>query len=111
MIKKLQHGINNKFGAKILVNKQQFYSEDADRPITEYIVKTVVWDENKGRNTYIELFSSCSQIQTVLWLRDYWYELNGWEVPTDNPIWTKEKEKYYQKIEKKKTQRAGVKRR
>ena len=93
-IKKLQRAINEHFGEKILINKNQFYSKDADRPLELLIIKKAVWDESKQRFLNIELFSSPSDVQIVLWLRDYWYQLNGWEIPTDNEEWTKAKAKY-----------------
>jgi len=93
-IKKLQKAINEKFNAKILINKTQYYSEKADRPLELLIVKKAVWDENKERYRNVELFSSPSDVQIVLWLRDYWYELNGWEVPTDNEEWNEAKANY-----------------
>lgn len=88
IIKKLQHALNDK-GLKILYSTTQFYSEDQQRPVTCYIIKQAVWDEKKHRNLNIELFKSYSQIQIVLFLRDMWYEVNGWEVPTDNDTWNK----------------------
>ena len=94
MIHKLQSAINDKFGQKLLYNKTQFYSERQDRPVTMYVLKKAVWDDNRKRNKYIELFSTTSQIQTVLFLRDLWYELNGWEVPTDNEEWNTAKANY-----------------
>ena len=99
MIKKLQTAINQNFGKKITYNKTQFYSDKQDRPVTIYIIKQCIYDEDRNRNRYIELFSSCSQLQIVLFLRDMWYELNGWEVPTDNEDWTKAKQKYYENKE------------
>jgi len=93
-IKKLQRAINENFGAKILVNKTQYYSKDADRVLELLVIKKAVWDEEKQRFKNIELFSSASDVQIVLWLRDYWYELNGWEVPTDNDDWNKAKQAY-----------------
>ena len=99
MIHKLQSAINGK-GYKILYSTSQFYSEQQDRPVTQYIIKQVVEDKeltgtNNKRRSYIELFKSCSQIQIVLFLRDFWYEINGWEVPTDNEMWNTAKQKYY----------------
>lgn len=88
IIKKLQHALNDK-GLKILYSTAQFYSEDQQRPVTCYIIKQAIWDEEKRRNVNIELFKSYSQIQIVLFLRDMWYEVNGWEVPTDNDTWNK----------------------
>lgn len=87
--KKIQNAINNKMtGAKLIINTQQWYSEDKNRPVTCYIVKQSTTEE--GKKSYrqnIELFKTYSTIQLVLFLRDYWYELNGWEIPTDNEVW------------------------
>ena len=94
MIHKLQNAINQNFGKKILFNKTQWYSNDQDRPVSLYVIKQAIWDEEKQKNKNIELFSSCSMIQIVLFLRDMWYELNGWEVPTDNEDWNKAKAFY-----------------
>jgi hypothetical protein len=93
MIKKLQTAINGK-GEKLLYNTSQFYSEDQKRPVTMYHIKKAVWDEQKQRNQNTELFKSTSQIQIVLFLRDYWYKLNNIPLPTDNPEWEKIKEKF-----------------
>ncbi len=93
-IKKLQRAINDKFGAKILINKTQYYSQDADRPLELLVIKQAIWDEDKKRFKNVELFSSASDVQIVLWLRDYWYELNGWQVPTDNEEWNQAKAQY-----------------
>ena len=102
MIHKLQNAINQK-GYKILYNKTQFYSDKQDRPVTQYTIRQVVENNDEGRtnkrHSYIELFKSCSQIQIVLFLRDFWYEINGWEVPTDNEMWNEAKQKYYDKKE------------
>ena len=91
MIHKLQHALNE-HGMKILYQTQQFYSEDQQRPVTCYVVKQAVWDEEKQRNRNVELFKSFSQIQIVLFLRDLWFELNGQELPTDNETWNEIRE-------------------
>ena len=96
-IKKLQKAINEKFDCKLLVNKTQYYSKDADRPLELIIIKKAIWDAEKQRFKNVELFSSASDVQIVLWLRDYWYELNGWQVPTDNEEWNAAKEAYERK--------------
>lgn len=93
-IKKLQKAINEKFDARLLINKNQYYSEQADRPLELIIIKKAVWNSDKQKFQNVELFSSPSDVQIVLWLRDYWYELNGWEIPTDNEEWNKAKERY-----------------
>ncbi len=99
MIHKLQHAINDR-GGNLLYNTTQFYSETANRPVTIYIIKQAQWSEERQRMINVELFSSTSQIQIVLFLRDFWYKINDWEVPTDNPIWEQAKEEYRKKHEK-----------
>lgn len=91
-IHKLQNAINQK-GYKILYNTTQFYSNKQDRPITMYLVKQAVFDDETGKHKNVELFKSTSQIQIVLFLRDFWFEINGWEIPTDNEQWNAIKEK------------------
>lgn len=97
LIKKLQGAINSNFDAKLLYNKQQFYSNQMNKALTMFVIKQACWDEKKQRLVNVELFSSTSQIQIVLFLRDYWYECNGWEVPTDNEYWNEQKAKYFNK--------------
>ena len=96
-IKKLQRAINEKFDGHILINKTQYYSPQTDRPMELFVIKKAIWDDSKNKFKNVELFSSPSDIQIVLWLRDYWYDLNGWEVPTDNEEWNKAKEAYGRK--------------
>lgn len=103
-IKKLQRAINGKSDDKILVNKTQMYSESSSI-ITEVIyIKKAIRNPETGRNRYIELFHSTSDVQITLYLRDYWYELNGWEVPTDNEEWTEIKRKFEVKQQEKKNE-------
>lgn len=97
MIKKLQRAINGKVNDKITINKSQVYMQDSGTMIEFITVKRAIYDEMKGHNRYFELFSSTSDVQIVLFLRDYWYEINGWEVPTDNEQWNEAKRKYEEK--------------
>lgn len=90
MIHRLQQAINGK-GGKLLYSTTQFYSEEQNRPITVYHLKQAVYDEEKGKNTNVELFKTTSQIQVVLFLRDFWFDLNGWEIPNDNEQWNQTK--------------------
>lgn len=96
-IKKLQSAINVKYDEKLLINHTQFYSDNANKVLELIVVKKAIWDENKQKSVNIELFSSTSDVQIVLFLRDYWYELNGWEVPTDNQQWVETKKRYMEK--------------
>lgn len=91
MAKKLQVAINNKQPEiKLLINTSQWYSDKRKRTVTCYVIKQ---SHEKGK-TSTQLFKTYSQIQMVLWLRDYWYVLNGWEVPTDNEEWEEIKKNY-----------------
>lgn len=96
MIRKLQGALNQK-GLKILYSTTQFYSEEQNRAVTKYHVRKSIFDEDKGRNVNVELFSSTSQIQIVLFLRDMWYEVNGMTVPTDNEDWKSAKAAYFKR--------------
>lgn len=95
-IRKLQSALNRN-GRKILYSTSQFYSMQQDRPITVYMLKEAVYNEETQRTHAVELFKSTSQIQILLFLRDLWYEMNGWEVPTDNPMWEDIKAKMKEK--------------
>ena len=65
--------------------------------VKRYHVKKQIQDpDNKFKSSMVELFSSCSMIQVTLFLRDFYFEKKGWEVPTDNPIWEEAKAKYFQ---------------
>lgn len=96
LAKKLQSAINQRTGdgAKLIINTQQWYSKDKGRAITSYIIKQSTTDGNKPYRHTVELFKTYSQVQMVLWLRDYWYNLNGWELPVDNKTWEGVKQKH-----------------
>lgn len=88
LAKRLQTAINQYSGAKLLINTSQWYSDKKSRPVTYYIIRQ---GQGKQSNT---LFKTYSQVQMVLWLRDYWYHINGWEVPSDNMEWEEVKHQY-----------------
>ena len=92
MIHKLQRAINGK-GYRILTNRSQFYSESQDRPVTVYYIKQAIYNTDRNRYQNVELFHSTSEIQIVLFLRDYWFKINNWELPTDNETWNKIRDK------------------
>lgn len=92
-IKKLQNAINNTGLRHIVVNKQQFYVEESGKIAEVLYVKEATVGKN-GKTQYNELFSSGSDVAILLFLRDLWYELNNWEIPTDNEYWEETKRKY-----------------
>ncbi len=93
-IKTLQRALQME-GEFILINTSQFYSIDKHKTVTRYHVKKQVQSEDKNKSSQVELFSSCSQIQITLFLRDYYYEVTGQEVPHDNPYWEQVKAEYF----------------
>ena len=96
--RKLQTACKKLFGVKLLLDQRQWYHKDKDTAITVYTLYRVV-DADDTKRSKIKLFQTYSQIQLVLFLRDFWYELNGWEVPTDNEVWEEIKRRYGEKEE------------
>ena len=81
MIRKLTLAINTN-GGRVLMDRVQFFSEQEGRPITLYKVCEVV---PKGEGTKKNvLFETASQLQVVLFLRDYWFVMQGKELPAKN---------------------------
>ena len=93
-IKKLQNAINGTGKRHITVNKTQYYVEQDNKIAEILVVKEAVVNQTSGKVTYEEIFSSGSDIAITLFLRDVWYELNGWEILTDNKYWEEQKRKY-----------------
>ena len=93
-INKLQKAINAKNG-RVIINHTQFYSEQSKRAVGLYTVKQAYWNPDKGRTESYEIYAAYSQLQIVLFLRDYWYHLNHWKIPEDNKEWIAMREKYY----------------
>ena len=89
-LKRLQRAINSySTDNKILVSENEWYSDLRQCTITSYVIRKALPqdDKRKGRKKTIELFSTTSLIQAVLYLRDYWYSLTGVEIPDDNEYW------------------------
>lgn len=85
--RKIQTACNKKFGVRLLINTRQWYSKEKDRAVTYYTVIRELDNKETGTVSNVELFKTYSQIQLILFLRDYWYTLNGWEVPHENEAW------------------------
>ena len=93
-IRKLQMAINMTGHYKILYHTSQFYSVEQQRPVQKYHIKQAKLNEETGRSESEEIFSTYSQMQIILYLRDYWYILNGLQVPHDNEQWDAIKEEH-----------------
>jgi hypothetical protein len=85
MIHKLQIALNSR-GMKLLCNRSQFFSDEQNRPVTIYKICMSVWNEESNKYNHKELFSSASQIQVVLFLRNLWYLINEQEIPKTNEM-------------------------
>ena len=93
--RKLQTACNKTFDVKLLISTRQWYHDTKNCLVTQYVVSQTILNEN-GKSVNLELFKTYSQIQLVLFLRDFWYNLNGWEIPEDNKEWKAVKEKHYE---------------
>lgn len=91
-IRKLQLACNTKFNEQLCYNVVQFWSDKAKRNINRYTIVKQIDDPATGKHGKEELFSTYSLIQVVYFMRDYWYLLNGIELPTDNEKWNKIRE-------------------
>lgn len=81
MINKLMTAIRMN-GGKLLLDRVQFFSEEQNRPITIYKV-------NEIRDKKRTLFETASQLQVVMFLRDYWFIVEGKELPNEQTDWVK----------------------
>ena len=86
-IKKLQLAINMNCPFRILYTTNQFYSVDKQMPVTKYCLRKASLDYDNHRSDSVEIFSTYSQLQIILYLRDLWYTYNGIPLPTDNELW------------------------
>ncbi len=86
-IRKLINAINTK-GYKLLYSKKQ-YIDRAGKFKNYYIISTANWNEERKRFDNVDIYGSSSTIRIVLYLRDMWFRINNWELPTDNEIWNK----------------------
>ena len=91
LLKRLQRAINARSENKIIVSKNEWYSEAKKDVIISYVIRVAIPSDKdrltQSRKKTIELFSTTSLIQAVLYLRDYWYSLTEQPIPTDNEYW------------------------
>lgn len=86
-VNKLVKAIKMKTGITVLYGTSQFLSHDTGQVITMYNLKIPNADDRQGHHSMTELFRSASQIQIVLFLRDYLYILENKPLPMDNEKW------------------------
>ena len=85
LIHKLQIALNSR-GLKVLCNRSQFFSDEQNRPITMYKVAQSIWDPENEKYRHKELFSSASEIQVVLFMRNLWYAVQQKPIPPTNKM-------------------------
>ena len=83
--KKLIQALNSR-GHKMTMNIKQFIGREG-QPHNMYSVNKATWDDDRKRYSHEELYSSTSMVRITLFLRDMWFEENGWELPTDQEQW------------------------
>lgn len=86
-IKTLQLAINMNCPFRILYTTNQFYSVTKQMPVTKYCLRKAVLNYETNRSESEEIFSTYSQLQVILFLRDLWYVWQKKELPTDNELW------------------------
>lgn len=86
-IRKIQRACNLLYDEHLCFNIVQFWSEQEKRNISRYTIVKQYNDKETGKHSKEELFASYSLINTVYFMRDYWYLLNGIELPTDYEKW------------------------
>ena len=83
--KKLVQALNSR-GYKLTLSTKQFIGREG-QPHNMYSISSATWDDEKKRYKHAELYSTTSMVRFVLFLRDMWYEENGWELPDDQEKW------------------------
>ena len=83
--KKLIQALNSR-GYKLTFSNKQFMGREG-QPHNMYSISRAIWNEDKRRYSHEELYSTTSMVRVTLFLRDMWFEENGWELPTDQEEW------------------------
>lgn len=79
--------LNRNCPFKILYTTNQFFSVSQQMPVTKYCLRKATLNYETNRSESEEIFSTYSQLQVIMFLRDLWYVWLGKELPTDNEIW------------------------
>lgn len=107
-IRKLKIAIRQKANIKLLITTKEWFSEEKQVLMPYYIISQHHYDPKTKKSTQEELYKCGNKVKVVLFLRDYWYTINGWEIPKDK-FWDEEKERYnvrYDGARKNKTARS-----
>jgi hypothetical protein len=83
--KKLIQALNSR-GYKLTFSQKQFMGKEG-QPHNMYSINRAIWNADKHKYSHEELYSTTSMVRVTLFLRDMWFEENGWELPTDQEAW------------------------
>ena len=88
--RKLINALNSK-GFMLTFNVKEFMGIEG---LTHkyYVLSQAVWNDQRNRYDNNDLYGTISVIRMVRYLRDMWYDYNGWELPMDQPKWNKIRE-------------------
>lgn len=92
-IKRLKIAIRQKANIKLLITTKEWFSEEKQVLMPYYIISQHHYDAKTRKSSQEELFRCGNKIKVVLFLRDYWYQLNNWEIPKDE-YWDEQKKEY-----------------
>lgn len=92
-IKRLKIAIRQKANIKLLITTKEWFSEEKQVLMPYYIISQHHYDAKTRKSSQEELFRCGNKIKVVLFLRDYWYTLNNWEIPKDD-YWNEQKKEY-----------------
>lgn len=93
--KKLIQALNSR-GYKMTLSTKQFMGKEG-RPHNMYCICRALWNEEKGRYSHEDVYNTTSMVRVTLFLRDMWFEENGWELPTDQEEWNAIREELREK--------------
>lgn len=92
-IRKLKIAIRQKANIKLLITTKEWFSEEKQVLMPYYIISQHHYDAKTRKSSQEELFRCGNKIKVLLFLRDYWYTLNNWEIPKDE-YWNEQKKEY-----------------
>ena len=92
-IRKLKIAIRQKADIKLLITTKEWFSEEKQVLMPYYIISQHHYDPKTKKTTQEELFKAGNKVKVLLFLRDYWYTLNNWEIPRGE-FWDEKEERY-----------------
>ena len=89
--KKLVKALNSR-GYTVTYGSKEFMAKDGTIHNMNMLY-IVTYNEEKNRYDSTPIYSTPSLVRLVMYLRDFWYIINGQELPTDQELWNKLRQK------------------